>query len=245
MYLLTKIKIYKLKAISILSISFLPFLLSADMSPESSYDYSVAEKIKGVASSVLVEPGKKKTLYSPEKAMDGKAETFWCEGKEDDGIGETLELKWKPTVIEGFMIGNGVLLSKKYHELNNRIKGYEITILYSTGRTETQTGSFGDYSCSDSCNEQRLDGNALEECQTENKNKCFFERISQSAFAGGVDIGLDEAKCVTGVKIKILSVFSGSKFKDTCISDISLKMPSSYVDDDKTKRLKALIKSCK
>jgi hypothetical protein len=47
------------------------------MSPESAFQYSyfIGEKIKAVAPSVFVEPG--------------KTETFWCEGKEEAGIVET------------------------------------------------------------------------------------------------------------------------------------------------------------
>lgn len=77
----------------------------------SDYAFILVDKPVASASSVLEEPGKDKNQYSPVKAFDNKKETSWCEGKSDDGIGESIEVKFKPTILDGIRVGNGVLIS--------------------------------------------------------------------------------------------------------------------------------------
>lgn len=228
-------------AIVFFSLFFISTLFS-----QSESDYAILSKMKAFASSVLIEAGKNKNMYLPEKAVDGKIDTFWCEGKEDDGVGETLELKFNPSLVEGIRIGNGVLLNQKYHSLNNRIKNYEITYLLLNGKSKVVSGVFSDTSCSDSCREQNLDGKALQECQLENKNKCLFERIGEDTFAGGNSIEFNgEFQCLIGIQLKIRSVYPGKKFKDTCVSEIRFKTPLSFESEGKNKELQMLKQSCK
>jgi hypothetical protein len=50
----------------------------------------------GKASSVLKENGQPASFYGSDKAVDYDMNTAWCEGKPDDGFGESLELTFKP-----------------------------------------------------------------------------------------------------------------------------------------------------
>ena len=191
-----------LTALSIIVLVFITKILNSDSAPD--FSYSVGERIKASASSILIEPGKNESTYSPEKAMDKSNKTFWCEGKEDDGVGETLKITWKPRVIEGLLVAHGVLLNKKYFEFNNRIKDYEATFFLAGGREKTIKGNFKDYDYG------------------------RWERINLWG-------------CTTGVEIKILSVYPGTKFKDTCISDIYLVIP----DPNYSERAKEENEKCK
>ncbi len=220
----------------------IPTFLSSDEAPD--YYFILSEKIKASASSVLVEPGKSKTRYSADKAMDGKTDTFWCEGKEDDGIGETIKLTWKPTLIEGILVGHGVLLNRNYYQLNNRIKEYEATVTYSSGRSKVFKGSFGDYSCQNVCDSKRIDGVEMEECQKEHKNDCNFESVGEGGMVGGESI-TGVYGCSTGVEIKILSVYPGKKFKDTCISEINLRIPAPKWGEERIAEVNKDQKACK
>lgn len=222
--------------------TLVPRLLLSDTAPDNYFILS--EKIKASASSVLVEPGKSKTRYSAEKAMDGTKDTFWCEGKEDDGIGETITLSWKPTLIEGFLVAHGVLLNRSYYELNNRIKDYEATVMFSTGRSKVIKGSFSDRSCQNVCESMRLDEKELKQCEQKRKNECIFEKVGEGYMVGGE--GIDGAYgCSTGIKIKILSVYPGKKFKDTCISEILLSVPDPKDLEEQRAKVKKDMAACK
>ncbi|GBF50397.1 hypothetical protein LPTSP4_19220 [Leptospira ryugenii] len=224
------------------------FLLSgtwliSDEAPD--YFFQLTEATKASASSVLTEPGKSKGFYAAEKAMDQKTSTFWCEGKEDDGIGETIRINWKPTFIEAIVVGHGVLLNQNYYQLNNRIKEYEATFFLSTGRKKVLKGKFSDYSCDNGCDMIRGGSDEeIVECKKTKKNQCIFDTIQDGGMVGGEEIHGIYA-CTTGVEIKILSVFPGKKFKDTCISEIILKIPDPKWPEERVKEVAKEKESCR
>ncbi len=225
----------------LLFLAVLPSFLKSDEAPD--YFFVLSEKLKASASSVLVEPGKSKTYYSAEKAMDKRTDTFWCEGKPEDGVGESITLSWKPALIDGILVGHGVLLNRKFYDLNNRIKEYEATFSYSNGRTKTVKGSFGGFSCQNKCDSLRLSGDELIQCEEENKNVCTFEYNGEGYVGGELISGA--YGCSTGVTIKILSVFPGKKFKDTCISEIVLQVPDPKWGEEKIASVAKDKASCK
>ncbi len=232
------------KICAFVSVMLVSYLLHADA---ASYgEFYIVDKMEGNASSILIESGKNVTQYSPNKSFDYKKETAWCEGKEDDGVGEWLEIKWKPTIVEkGFIVGHGVLLSRHYYNLNNRIRDYEATVYFSSGRTEIITGTFRDTSCNDGCYASMPEAECAE-FKEKNKNLCEFHG-QDGGFDGGELLALKEKgfQCITGIKIKIVSVYPGKKFKDTCISEIRIYQPRNGDEEFRQKQIEKAQKTCK
>jgi len=65
---------------------------------------------------------------------------------------------------------------------------------------------------------------------------------------GGETINFFEKReyhCVTGIKLKILSVFPGKKFKDTCISEIELQIPREVYEESRKSEIEKAKAACK
>jgi len=74
-------------------------------------------------------PGEgKETLYDPRNAFDGKLQTSWCEGKNnDDGVGEYITLTFDDyVVITGVSVVNGSASSEESYNNNNRVASLKI-----------------------------------------------------------------------------------------------------------------------
>ncbi|HMV44026.1 MAG TPA: hypothetical protein PK079_05030 [Leptospiraceae bacterium] len=109
----------------------------------------------------------------------------WCEGKPDDGIGESIEFTFEKEVrIQSFFIKNG-FGDPKYFAQNNRIHKLKI---------ESDKGSF-------------------EEVELEDTNS---EK----------EIVLKKPLDATKINFTIISIRSGSKFKDTCITELGFNHSS-------------------
>lgn len=122
--------------------------------------------------------------YSPKKAIDNNFETCWCEGKNDNGIGEYLTIIFDSTYeVNGLSIYNGLCTSSDLFYKNSR--PHEITIILSNGDSY-------DFELNDSW---------------ENRNNIIL-------FDSSID--------TSSLTIRINSVYEGSKYKDTCISEISI-----------------------
>ena len=238
-------KSFRLKIFTILLIIFASIILFADEAPD--WAFTLFDKPVATASSVLVEPGKDKNKYLPAKALDGKKETAWCEGKEDDGVGEFIEIKTKPALSKGIRIANGVFSSPSYHKFNNRIKDYEIQITLSSGKSETINGSLPDSGCADYCEKDEGSG-VYEDCVKRSKLGCTFTTETYLGAASAGDRIFFHKNysdsCITQVKFTIRSVYPGTKFKDTCISDIQMVSPSS-LSEGEAERIKKAMKACK
>jgi hypothetical protein len=86
--------------------------------------------------------------YAPERIFDlaevdaeGPPSSAWCEGKPDEGIGETLTIELAaPTVVETVAIEAGFWKKEELFRANNRVTG--IDVITDDGRTKSVT--FGD-----------------------------------------------------------------------------------------------------
>ncbi len=82
---------------------------------------------KITATSTLVENNKEIVFYSADNLTDNTWKS-WCEGKNDDGIGEKLTFEFdKPVPIEKICIRNGYG-DLRYYYTNNRIKTISVYI---------------------------------------------------------------------------------------------------------------------
>ncbi|TGM79728.1 NADase-type glycan-binding domain-containing protein [Leptospira bouyouniensis] len=88
-----------------------------------------------ITSTSQLQPKSKK--YTPVFAMDGKLKTSWVEGVDGEGVGETLQIKYKsPINFRSLSIYNG-FGDPKLWAANNRIKKLKITT--ETGNEEIVT----------------------------------------------------------------------------------------------------------
>lgn len=70
----------------------------------------------------------KETQYDPRNAFDGKLQTAWCEGKNnDDGTGEYIILTFEqPVVIYNISVVNGYASSEDSYRNNNRVSSLRV-----------------------------------------------------------------------------------------------------------------------
>src|SRR3954470_6117866 len=62
----------------------------------------------------------KSDRWAARRAIDFSDDTFWCEGKPDEGIGETLTLSFAlPTTVDSLSLELGVWKSDKLFTANN------------------------------------------------------------------------------------------------------------------------------
>jgi len=189
---------------------------------------------KSGASSTLVEKGQPATAYGADKAVDGNQGTAWCEGKPGPGIGEWVDIAIKPRWAEGLLVAHGVSASRKLYEANNRIREYEIQARTSGGKTLVVKGEFKDQACG-ALDERKCDtGDAVKDkkCSEEQAKACQPWPDTYGSLPGeyiplpAEQIGFtasekNPAPCVTGVKIIIRSVYKGTKYDDTCITEFA------------------------
>jgi len=163
---------------------------------------------------------KKPQKYMPDKALDGKLNTTWVEGRKGDGIGEKIAFKVPPgktkiRIIPGFAI-------KKYFSKNNRVKKARLTIFYARnyfdGGTYCKTKEFAATLACFYGQDRIFD----EEITF--KDSMEFQEFTIPAVIkhGKPPAGIKYQKGYVGV-LEILEVYKGSKWKDTCISEIQFK----------------------
>lgn len=145
------------------------------------------------ASSTLIEG---ENVYSVANLVDENIKTAWVEGKEGSGIGEWVKINFGDIFanISGYNFTEG-------RDINsiNIINGYakNETIYYANNRVKKLEISFND-------------GTSF---VTELKDGILEQQ----------KIELPEPKKVSSVKFTILDVYQGSKYDDTCISEIAFE----------------------
>ena len=171
--------------------------------------------------------------YHPKNLLDGDSTTCWCEGdREGYGTGETVYLS-VPWHVESMSIRNGYHKSEKLYTQNSRVKKADIQFYvavyfegYATQAgleyTLFPTGEKATISLNDKMNEIMvpldIDHSGIEDMAQkvleENRKKPVRELRVQDGKdpVGGM-------RLVAGLTIR--EVYQGSKYKDTCISEIS------------------------
>jgi F5/8 type C domain-containing protein len=121
--------------------------------------------------------------YSPELIIDNNIKTAWVEGKENDGVGEWIQLTSNNEFeVSSIYIENGYKKSSDLYLKNNRVKKAKLE--FSNGETKIVT----------------------------------FEDTEGLI----PPIGFEEPIKTNYVKLTILEVYKGTKYSDTCISEICL-----------------------
>jgi len=159
--------------------------------------------------------------YHPKNLRDGDNATCWCEGEKDGyGVGATVYVS-VPWHVDGMLIRNGYHKSKELYEKNSRVKKADIAFhvavpvaghvtqtgqeytLYSTGEKTTVT--FDD----------RMEEITFSPDVNYSKIIDLVKKLRDDKKKGP----MGEMKLVAGLTIN--EVYQGSKYKDTCISEIS------------------------
>ncbi len=193
------------------------------------YRFLSINKIKATSSSTLTEKNKPKDFYDPIRVMDGKVETAWCEGKDNEGTNEYLEYIIPPTNVIGLSILNGFVKYKDKYLSNNRVKDTRISMLSENGVKKEFTHTFADNVCGaenaggkiesaqDYCYEFSGNKSKFKACVNDFQNQCLMSDYN----GGGERIFFKDRFKIVYLKFEILSVYPGSKYNDTCVAEIS------------------------
>ena len=188
-------------------------------------------RTKASASSTLIEPGKPANFYAAMNIHDGEVTTAWCAGT-GRAVGETLELRFQPTPAGAISILNGYGRTMALYMANNRVKDLELTVFERSGRTEVIRGKFGPGL--EHCDQGRESVRGQCEEKSEGRGSkavaaCVEKQMrTQSCTASGPGeptgqaFHLKKPACIVGLRIKILAVHPGAKYRDTCIAEVGV-----------------------
>jgi hypothetical protein len=140
-------------------------------------------------------------MYSPQRAQDGNPATAWCEGAADNGLGETLVARVDATRPVRIWAGFGQ--SADYFQKNARPRKIQVSVLVAERSAANQRGTTF----------LNLKVRAQSELELKDLNgwqPLALPPVRLEENDGGLSF----------VAIKILSVYPGSKYKDTLISEI-------------------------
>lgn len=206
------------------------------------------------ASSVLKEPKMPYDFYQAGNAFDGKVETAWCEGKEDSGIGEWIEAKFKVRKAIGFVILNGYGKYKSKYRQNNRVRRAKVTMTLADGKIKVMELKLADNTCgwesaggkldsaAEACQEEPQIRNydresteykaRLKACVEKMQNQCGLDEYD----GGGERFFFKNRLHIKGIRLEILDIYKGEKFDDTCIAEIRFLETSGNIGKDDFKR---------
>jgi len=141
--------------------------------------------------------------YPVDNINDNDFKTAWVEGKDGPGEGEWIEFNLKDFNLGAILIVNGYTKSKETYYTNNRLKSVQIEydITGNNNPKHNKTYSF----------KKKL----------EDKSFVHVDFENSFSFASVTELGAGYDK-VNRVKIKILDTYKGTKYNDTCISEIFL-----------------------
>ena len=143
------------------------------------------------------------SFYSASNLMDNDDNTAWVEGESDFGKNARIKINVKGVVTQILLVNGFRKSSKTYYE-NNRVKKIA---LYIDGIR------LGEMEFPDRPFHKVTMANILDEGELINLGN-FFEKKSNKTFYG------TSFFCDSNVEMEILEVYPGTKYNDTCISDI-------------------------
>lgn len=150
--------------------------------------------------------------YSAGTLQDGDVATAWVEGKDGQGIGEVILIPCLD-LSQPIEIWSGYGKSDNLFQFNSRPKEIEMAILETKSQIMyTQYGN------------EFLDLEVAEKSRQTLEDLNGYQKLSIPEVAEGYF----EDESITGrfLAIKILSVYPGSKWEDTCISEVRNTSPS-------------------
>lgn len=152
--------------------------------------------------------------YGGSKALDGQLATAWCEGVEGPGIGQTLRVRLrKPMLLNAVGMRGGYFKSEDLLAANGRVRAVRLT---------TSTGVDQVLRFADPAVPMRFDpslGSASEAGPipaTEWFERAATGEMPRHAVQGGEDAPVE------WLQLELLEVWPGSRYTDTCISEIEL-----------------------
>ena len=208
----------------------------------SEYEYEEGQYKKGTDFANTYLSSKTPCQYAPFKVIDGNPKTAWVEGVEGQGVGAELIPPRLLDTNTPVKIWAGYGKSRKLFRLNSRPKRIEVAIIRSksewSGPFEHTGGCDESYSSLKIVARHKLtlkDVNAYQKLPLPK-----FELETYSDFSGGyymMEVGERQAyeeslkkgkplyekstlNYLYFLKIKILSVYPGTKYSDTAISEI-------------------------
>lgn len=200
-------------------------LLPAEGTPPTEPDYEDAEDSEEAELEYLNELANWSCMYGPQRAVDGDPTTAWSEGAPGSGEGEVLVVPLGAGAVE---IWTGFGLSDRLHKRNGRPAEVEVTVLQAlTGLANQFDLTVGHLvvlarsrsTLEDYNGYQPLSVPAFEpitdHAETRQLLAPFFgdEVPSWASYPGRVSESLFLA-------VRILSVYEGSVYEDTLISEI-------------------------
>ena len=144
-----------------------------------------------------------KTLYSAYNLLDNDNNTAWVEGESDFGKNVRIKINVKGVVTQILLVNGFRKSSKTYYE-NNRVKKIA---LYIDGTR------LGEMEFPDRPFHKVTMANILDEGELINLGN-FFDKNYDKTRKGRAFF------CKSNLEIEILEVYPGTKYNDTCISDI-------------------------
>jgi hypothetical protein len=195
----------------------------------------LCEMVNAGATSTLKGPVRNPNMYEPNNVMDGDPKTMWVEGAEGPGIGEELVFDIPaydyssalPRGATSIKVLNGCAISQKLFNENNRVKELSVTLFVGVS-----VGVDDQYCDQYSLKEyKRFDLRLADTMELQkfalgidfDDSKSFWRAARDALRAQGVAVDEFEYGRYVFASLKIESVYKGSKYDDTCISEIGFE----------------------
>jgi len=163
--------------------------------------------------------------YSPVNLFDGNLETSWVEGENGSGIGTYVLIGRQEFLEKYLLVNNGYQESEDLFLKNNRVKDFTIS-LYAGFTSNMRIGQFGfeadltgfgdpdSFTLKDEMGTQRFELSF---------DTADFESFMDTETRHYRDAHMEETgiRSFPVVKFEIVSVYKGSRWDDTCITEIS------------------------
>jgi hypothetical protein len=149
--------------------------------------------------------------YESKNLFDGDLNTAWCEGIKGHGEGEWVEFNFANVSIGAIGIINGYTKREAIYYANNRIKKIKLDVEYVPMRYGEAQRSGG----SEEALERETTVIDLEQKQFNELNKNV-----EAPFMSWLADYDDNYRHVRKIRLSILEVFPGTKYDDTCISEV-------------------------
>jgi hypothetical protein len=150
--------------------------------------------------------------YEPKNLFDNDLNTAWCEGVKGHGEGQWVEFNFAGNVSVGAIgIINGYTKREALYYANNRIKKIKLDVEYQPGEYDERNPS------GESKKDLKKETTAidLKQLQFNELNKNV-----QAPFISWLADYDDNYRRVNKIRLTILEVSPGTKYNDTCISEV-------------------------
>ncbi|MBU1077913.1 MAG: hypothetical protein KKH98_11515 [Spirochaetes bacterium] len=165
--------------------------------------------------------------YSAYNLFDRDKNTCWAEGKDDDGVGEFILFQIDESV-DDFVILNGFAGTNPFFQKNNRVKEMELSIYVGANKPGEASEIFTIYNASEYPEKKKIVLKDVKEAQRTILS-LDWEDVIKFKEKVKATIG-PELKYEYFIKLVILSIYKGSQYNDTCLSDIIVKGGNEEVE---------------